>query len=131
MNEQYQYFYIIPIPIYFVFVIVSVVFVNTLYRCYNCGDFANHIAAKCTLGPMPKRCHSCKAHDHLIADCPKAQSKEGITKFSKTPRKKSERQKSSRPKSTKPDEGSVDDEKTTVLPDLNGDEIDDKNEKNN
>lgn len=99
-------------------------------RCYNCGDFANHIAAKCTLGPMPKRCHSCKAHDHLIADCPKAQFKEGITKFSKNPRKKSERQKY-RPKS-KPDEDNVDDEKSTVLPDLNGeDEFDNKNEKDN
>jgi len=79
---------------------------------------------------MPKRCHSCKAHDHLIADCPKSQSKEGIIKFSKNPRKKSERQKF-KPKS-KPDEDSVDDEKSTVLPDLNGeDEIKDKNEKDN
>ncbi|KAK9751514.1 Zinc knuckle [Popillia japonica] len=39
-------------------------------RCYNCGEFANHIAAKCTLGPQPKRCHNCKSEDHLIADCP-------------------------------------------------------------
>lgn len=39
-------------------------------RCYNCGDFANHIAAKCPQGPLPKRCHSCKSTDHLIADCP-------------------------------------------------------------
>ncbi|KAG8192832.1 hypothetical protein JTE90_014612 [Oedothorax gibbosus] len=39
-------------------------------RCYNCGEFANHIAAKCNLGPQPKRCHSCKSDDHLIADCP-------------------------------------------------------------
>ncbi|KAF2902535.1 hypothetical protein ILUMI_03652, partial [Ignelater luminosus] len=39
-------------------------------RCYNCGEFANHIAAKCTLGPQPKRCHHCKSEDHLIADCP-------------------------------------------------------------
>ncbi len=31
---------------------------------------ANHIAAKCTCGPLPKRCHHCKSHDHLIADCP-------------------------------------------------------------
>lgn len=42
-------------------------------RCYNCGDFANHIAAKCPHGPLPKRCHSCKATDHLIADCPHRQ----------------------------------------------------------
>nr|CAD7429500.1 unnamed protein product [Timema monikensis] len=39
-------------------------------RCYNCGEFANHIAAKCTMGPQPKRCHNCKSQDHLIADCP-------------------------------------------------------------
>ncbi|GFO27277.1 Lin-28-like protein [Plakobranchus ocellatus] len=39
-------------------------------RCYNCGDFANHIAIKCPHGPLPKRCHNCKATDHLIADCP-------------------------------------------------------------
>ncbi|XP_049822126.1 protein lin-28 homolog isoform X2 [Aethina tumida] len=39
-------------------------------RCYNCGEFANHIAAKCTMGPQPKRCHNCKSDQHLIADCP-------------------------------------------------------------
>lgn len=39
-------------------------------RCYNCGEFANHIASKCTLGPLPKRCHTCKSEGHLIADCP-------------------------------------------------------------
>ncbi|XP_064596931.1 protein lin-28 homolog [Liolophura sinensis] len=39
-------------------------------RCYNCGDFGNHMAAKCPHGPLPKRCHSCKSTDHLIADCP-------------------------------------------------------------
>lgn len=39
-------------------------------RCYNCGEFANHVAAKCVTGPLPKRCHQCKSHDHLIADCP-------------------------------------------------------------
>ncbi|KAK6985363.1 Protein lin-28, partial [Biomphalaria glabrata] len=38
--------------------------------CYNCGDFANHIAAKCPHGPLPKRCHQCKSTEHLIADCP-------------------------------------------------------------
>lgn len=78
---------------------------------------------------MPKRCHSCKAPDHLIADCPKAQSKEAINKYTKTPRKKSERQKS-RPKS-KPEEDSVDEEQSTVLINLNGDEIDDTKEKDN
>ncbi|XP_060603586.1 protein lin-28 homolog isoform X2 [Ruditapes philippinarum] len=39
-------------------------------RCYNCGDFGNHIAAKCPYGPLPKRCHNCKSTEHLIADCP-------------------------------------------------------------
>ena len=28
------------------------------------------MAAKCPHGPLPKRCHYCKAEDHLIADCP-------------------------------------------------------------
>ncbi|XP_015917615.1 protein lin-28 homolog [Parasteatoda tepidariorum] len=45
-------------------------------RCYNCGEFANHIAAKCSLGPQPKRCHHCKSTDHLIADCPNRKSKD-------------------------------------------------------
>ncbi|XP_064488245.1 protein lin-28 homolog isoform X2 [Ornithodoros turicata] len=44
-------------------------------RCYNCGEFANHIAAKCTLGPQPKRCHQCKSSEHLIAGCPQRQDK--------------------------------------------------------
>lgn len=39
-------------------------------RCYNCGEFANHIAIKCNLSPMAKRCHNCKSNDHLVADCP-------------------------------------------------------------
>lgn len=89
-------------------------------RCYNCGDFANHIAAKCTEGPMPKRCHSCKAVDHLIADCP-YQGKDAINKSAKNPRKKSERQKS-KPKS-KAEVGSADEEQSTVSPNQNGDEI--------
>lgn len=46
------------------------IYMNVLFRCYNCGEFANHIAAKCALGPQPKRCHNCKSEDHLIADCP-------------------------------------------------------------
>lgn len=39
-------------------------------RCYNCGEFANHMAAKCKQEPQPKKCHRCKAVEHLIADCP-------------------------------------------------------------
>ncbi|KAL3243565.1 hypothetical protein MRX96_020162 [Rhipicephalus microplus] len=46
-------------------------------RCYNCGEFANHIAAKCTMGPQPKRCHQCKSTEHLIADCPQREDKKG------------------------------------------------------
>lgn len=48
------------------------VWINVIFvlRCYNCGEFANHIAAKCQLGPQPKRCHNCKSEDHLVADCP-------------------------------------------------------------
>ncbi|XP_068200446.1 protein lin-28 homolog [Palaemon carinicauda] len=44
-------------------------------RCYNCGEFANHLAAKCSMGPQPKRCHYCKSEDHLIADCPQRPEK--------------------------------------------------------
>lgn len=39
-------------------------------RCYNCGEFANHVASQCSLGPMGKRCHNCKSFDHLVVDCP-------------------------------------------------------------
>ena len=42
----------------------------SFYRCYNCGEFANHLASQCNKGPMPKRCHNCKSEDHLIEDCP-------------------------------------------------------------
>ena len=44
-------------------------------RCYNCGQFANHLAKDCTQGSQPKRCHHCKNENHLVADCPeKAES---------------------------------------------------------
>lgn len=39
-------------------------------RCYNCGEFANHLAKDCSQGNLPKRCHNCKNEDHLVADCP-------------------------------------------------------------
>jgi len=39
-------------------------------RCYNCGEFANHLASQCSKGPMPKRCHNCKSEEHLIEGCP-------------------------------------------------------------
>lgn len=47
-------------------------------RCYNCGEYGNHVAAKCKLGPMPKRCHHCKSEDHLIADCPHRFNKNNV-----------------------------------------------------
>lgn len=60
-------------------------------RCYNCGEFANHIAAKCTMGPQPKRCHHCKSEDHLIADCPtRKEKKEGEKEEGKEGEKKAE-----------------------------------------
>ncbi|XP_053686783.1 protein lin-28 homolog [Sabethes cyaneus] len=39
-------------------------------RCYNCGEFSNHLAQDCSQGPQPKRCHHCKGEDHLVANCP-------------------------------------------------------------
>lgn len=39
-------------------------------RCYNCGEFANHLAKDCAQGSLPKRCHHCKTEGHLVADCP-------------------------------------------------------------
>ncbi|XP_055627353.1 protein lin-28 homolog [Toxorhynchites rutilus septentrionalis] len=39
-------------------------------RCYNCGEFSDHISQTCSLAPLPKRCHHCKSEDHLVADCP-------------------------------------------------------------
>lgn len=39
-------------------------------RCYNCGEFANHLANECSQGSLPKRCHHCKKENHLVADCP-------------------------------------------------------------
>lgn len=78
---------------------------------------------------MPKRCHSCKAVDHLIADCPYQTKEAAINKPVKNPRKKSDRQKS-RPKSN-PEDGNTDEEKTTVSPNLNGDEISVQTEREN
>lgn len=40
------------------------------FRCYNCGEFANHLAKDCSQGILPKRCHFCKEGDHLVAECP-------------------------------------------------------------
>ena len=39
-------------------------------RCYNCGEFANHLASQCNMDPLPKRCHNCKSEEHLIENCP-------------------------------------------------------------
>lgn len=46
-----------------------------LRRCYNCGQFASHLASECELGPLPKRCHNCKSEAHLVADCPEKPQK--------------------------------------------------------
>ncbi|GIY21395.1 CSD domain-containing protein [Caerostris darwini] len=60
--------------------LIIVIFMS--FRCYNCGEFANHIAAKCSMGPQPKRCHNCKSVDHLIADCPSKKEISGTKKSS-------------------------------------------------
>lgn len=44
-------------------------------RCYNCGEFANHLANECSQGSLPKRCHYCKKEDHLLAECPEKPEK--------------------------------------------------------
>lgn len=40
------------------------------YRCYNCGEYNNHLAQQCILEPQPRRCHFCKSGEHLMVDCP-------------------------------------------------------------
>ncbi|XP_013103977.1 protein lin-28 homolog [Stomoxys calcitrans] len=54
-------------------------------RCYNCGEFANHIASKCHLGPQPKRCHLCKQDDHLFANCPNKKNPSSDSKSEDVP----------------------------------------------
>ena len=54
---------------------------SVIGRCYNCGEFANHIAAKCTMGPQPKRCHYCKSEDHLIAECSQRPEKVSVVQM--------------------------------------------------
>lgn len=64
-------------------------------RCYNCGEYGNHVAAKCKLGPMPKRCHHCKSEDHLIADCPHRFNKNNVVIEDESQGQHSEKQLSS------------------------------------
>ncbi|XP_055324357.1 protein lin-28 homolog [Sitodiplosis mosellana] len=45
-------------------------------RCYNCGQFANHLAADCTLEAQPKKCHYCKSSEHLMANCTQSKNRE-------------------------------------------------------
>ncbi|XP_074595586.1 protein lin-28 homolog isoform X2 [Brevipalpus obovatus] len=52
-------------------------------RCFNCGEFANHVAARCNMDPQPKKCHQCKAVDHLIAQCPLRDEKRAKNNSSK------------------------------------------------
>lgn len=40
------------------------------YRCYNCGEYSNHLAQQCLMEAQPRRCHFCKSGDHLMVDCP-------------------------------------------------------------
>ncbi|KAG5679005.1 hypothetical protein PVAND_008614 [Polypedilum vanderplanki] len=35
-------------------------------RCYNCGEFANHLANECALGALPKRCHHLKLKQKIV-----------------------------------------------------------------
>ncbi|PAA78716.1 hypothetical protein BOX15_Mlig018021g1 [Macrostomum lignano] len=53
-------------------------------RCYNCGQFADHVAAECPAGPMPKSCYHCRGGDHLVADCPRRQGGGGGGAFSES-----------------------------------------------
>uniref|UniRef100_A0A1I8INT1 CCHC-type domain-containing protein n=1 Tax=Macrostomum lignano TaxID=282301 RepID=A0A1I8INT1_9PLAT len=39
-------------------------------RCYNCGQFSDHMAADCPSGPLPKSCYQCRSMGHLVSDCP-------------------------------------------------------------
>jgi len=39
-------------------------------RCFNCGEYGNHVAAKCKIGPVDKVCYECKSSEHLVGDCP-------------------------------------------------------------
>ena len=78
------------------------------FRCYNCGEFANHLASKCVQGPQPKRCHNCKSEEHLIGDCPTlakepAQAKEDG---------KHDTEKEVKSKETEGEKGSTNEEKT-------------------
>jgi len=43
---------------------------NQQLRCFNCGRYANHVAAKCPVGPIDKCCYHCRGTDHLFANCP-------------------------------------------------------------
>ncbi|XP_074662320.1 protein lin-28 homolog [Tubulanus polymorphus] len=45
------------------------------FKCYNCGEYSNHLALKCPKGPLPKSCYECLSSDHLIKDCPKREEK--------------------------------------------------------
>ncbi|KAL8575340.1 hypothetical protein ACOMHN_048633 [Nucella lapillus] len=55
--------------------LTAVLFVG--HKCYNCGEFGTHLAARCPEGPSPKRCHDCKSLEHLIADCPNRNGLQG------------------------------------------------------
>jgi len=54
-------------------------------RCFNCGQYGNHVAAKCRLGTLPKCCYHCHGTDHLIADCPTRQQSTSTRSDSELP----------------------------------------------
>ncbi|VDM28693.1 unnamed protein product [Toxocara canis] len=47
-------------------------------RCFNCGQYGKHTAAKCKAVRIDERrmkvCYACRSADHLIAQCPKRNS---------------------------------------------------------
>lgn len=48
----------------------------TIFRCYKCGIYGNHKAAKCRVEVEgEKMCYGCHATDHLVANCPVKQTR--------------------------------------------------------
>jgi len=41
-----------------------------LIRCFNCGEYGNHVASKCKKFPTEKVCYNCRSADHLVSECP-------------------------------------------------------------
>ncbi|KAF8366800.1 lin-28 [Pristionchus pacificus] len=44
---------------------------NSLIRCFKCGGYGNHVAAKCRkIQTDNKVCYECRSSDHLVGNCP-------------------------------------------------------------